>query len=182
MSQQEAHSFSPGLSNHQSIEVPGQHWSMSLYRYPTRAYWSSQDTIPTAINRTNQKHALLSLPSPPACQWKHGVKGLGQARWKHLCPQAHWHVYHLPEFHIKREGGGVTEALNEGLSIVSEYERRRLRRQNQSRSDEWAIDGFGRWALRESAAFERVEWLQYGGLTVVIIITDQRLLVLFPTG
>lgn len=51
----------------------------------------------------------------------------------------------------------MTEALNEGLSIVREYERRRLRRQNQSRSDEWAVDWFETSAPRESAAFERVE-------------------------
>lgn len=51
----------------------------------------------------------------------------------------------------------MEEALNEGLSIVSEYERRRLRRQNQSRLDEWSVDGLGTCALRESAAFEKVQ-------------------------
>lgn len=30
-----------------------------------------------------------------------------------------------------------------GLGIVREYERRRLRRQSQSRLDEWHVDGFG---------------------------------------
>lgn len=45
--------------------------------------------------------------------------------------------------------------------MLNEYERRRLRRQSQSRLDEWGIDGFGTCALRESAAFEKVQMVYY---------------------
>lgn len=168
LSQQEAHLYSTDLNNPQSIEVPRQHRSASLYSCPTVAYWPSRDTIPTSHLQKRpwgekaKTRVPLSPPFPPARQWKSRVKELGQLGWKGLCPQAHWHVYHLPESHIKggRKGGWqikIEEAFNGGLSIVSEYERGRLRRQNWSGSAEWGVDGLRTCAPRESAAFEKVQ-------------------------
>ena len=71
----------------------------------------------------------------------------------------------------KRRGGGdrrIGEVLNGGLSIASEYERRRLRRQSQSWMDEWGVDGFGTCAPRESAAFEKVQMWSWYGLNVCV--------------
>lgn len=91
-------------------------------------------------------------------------------------------MYIISQSSTSKKGGGglqikIEGALNGGLSIVSEYERRRLRRQSQSRLDEWGVDGFRTCAPRESAAFEKVQmgcWCGFNGAgTVVIISTEQ---------
>lgn len=153
LSQQEAHLFSTDLNNPQSIEAPGQHRSTLLYSCPTVAYWPASGTQSQSSHLQKRPwgekaktRVPLSTAFPPACQRKSRVKELGQPEWKGLCPQVHWHVYHLPELHIKGGRRGwqikIEEALNGGLSIVSEYEKGRLRRQNQCRLDEWGC----RWA------------------------------------
>lgn len=153
LSQQEAHLFSTDLNNPPSIEAPGQHWSTLLYSCPTVAYWPASGTQSRSSHLQKRPwgeraktRVPLSTAFPPACQWKSRVKELGQPEWKGLCPAAHWHVYHLPELHIKGGRRGwqikIEEALNGGLSIVSEYEKGRLRRQYQRRLDEWGC----RWA------------------------------------
>lgn len=130
LSQQEAHLFSTNLNNPQSIEAPGQHWSFSLYSCPTVAYWPSRYTIPTGHLQNwprgvmAKTRLLLSTPFPPACQWKSRVKELGQPEWKGLCPQPHWHVYHLPEFYIKGGRRGWQIKIGLRFKASSEYWKR----------------------------------------------------------
>lgn len=105
--QQEAHLFSADPNNPESTEALGQHWLTSLYGCPNVARWPSRTQFQRTVYRNSTEgkrpktRVLLSPLFPPACQWASRVKDLGQPEWKGLCLQAHWHVYHLPEFHIK---------------------------------------------------------------------------------
>lgn len=76
---------------------------------------------------TSPPFSALSTCMPVASR----VKDLGQPEWKGLCPQVHWHVYHLPEFYIKEGRRGrqikIEGALNRALSFVSEYEKEEIK-------------------------------------------------------
>lgn len=94
-------------------------------------------TIPgSRLEKRAKTGVPFSQACPPVCQRTSRVKGLGQCEWKGLCPQLYWHVYDLPENHIKRKGGGaqikIEGALNGGHIFVSEYERRGLRRHSHA--------------------------------------------------